>query len=131
MDNDAFTIERHALKVTQPVEVFNGTHRLNCPRSGGRRWGRIDFSKGFSEWWFLSHMDIKVPSEHLQEGKQYSGEIQLAHFYSVPGEIAGVDNEVRDTHDDVRALFASNAYILLLLSSSMLDGTHFHVYGSL
>jgi hypothetical protein len=28
-------------------------------------------------------MDIHVPSEHTQEGKRYSAEIQLAHFYSI------------------------------------------------
>ena len=93
--NDAFTIERHALKVTQPLEEASlGGYRLDCPSSDGRKFGRIDFSKGFSEWWFLSHMDFKVPSEHTQQGKRYSGEVQLAHFYSVSGEVAGVDNQV-------------------------------------
>lgn len=28
-------------------------------------------------------MDVKVPSEHHQEGRRYSAEIQMAHFYSL------------------------------------------------
>jgi hypothetical protein len=36
-----------------------------------------------------------VPSEHTQEGKRYDGELQMYHFYSVSGEEAGVNNEVR------------------------------------
>lgn len=35
-----------------------------------------------------------MPSEHHQEGYQYSAEIQLYHFYSVSGEVARVDNEM-------------------------------------
>lgn len=38
---------------------------------------------GFSDWWYLSHTDIHVPSEHTQEGKRYDAEIQMYHFYSV------------------------------------------------
>lgn len=47
-----------------------------------------------SEWWHLSHIDVHVPSEHTQEGKRYDGELQMYHFYSVSGEVAGVNNEV-------------------------------------
>eukprot|EP00542_Grammatophora_oceanica_P020995 CAMPEP_0194028994 /NCGR_PEP_ID=MMETSP0009_2-20130614/2856_1 /TAXON_ID=210454 /ORGANISM="Grammatophora oceanica, Strain CCMP 410" /LENGTH=525 /DNA_ID=CAMNT_0038668555 /DNA_START=24 /DNA_END=1601 /DNA_ORIENTATION=- len=94
-DQGGFTIEPHTLKITQPTEIVaDGSIRLSCPSEGGRRWGKIDFSKGFSQWWFLSHIDFKVPSEHSQEGKFYSGEIQMAHFYSVTGDEANVDNEM-------------------------------------
>lgn len=93
-EHQSFSIERHALRINQPIERADGDLRLACPRPGGRRWGRIDFSKGFSQWWFLSHIDVKIPSEHTQEGKRYSAEVQMAHFYSVSGDVAGVDNEV-------------------------------------
>jgi len=82
------------LKIVQPIqEMGNDTYRIACSNEG-RRWGRIDFSKGFSHWWHLSHIDFHVPSEHTQEGKRYSGELQMHHFYSVSGEEAGVNNEV-------------------------------------
>jgi hypothetical protein len=94
-DAEAFTIERHALRISQPIETFDNIEddndglvdgvRLKCRISGrGSRFGRIDFSKGFSEWWYLSHIDVRVPSEHTQEGVRYDAEIQLAHFYSIP-----------------------------------------------
>lgn len=103
----AFTVERHALKVTQPIEMVTaemaaeddksveGTYRLACRNDVGRRWGRIDFSRGFSQWWHLSHVDFHVPSEHTQHGVRYDGEIHLYHWYSVSEEEAGVANEVR------------------------------------
>jgi hypothetical protein len=48
--------------------------RIDCNKEGvGRKFGRIDFSKGFSQWWFLSHIDFHTPSEHTQEGKRYDG----------------------------------------------------------
>lgn len=82
---DAFTIERHALKIKQPVEhLDDGTYRTACQVKGlGGKWGKIDFSRGFSQWWLLSHTDIHVPSEHTQQGKRYDGEIQLYHSYSI------------------------------------------------
>jgi len=94
-DSDAFTIERHALRITQPISVFDDFRddkdgvldgvKLECRIEGrGSRFGRIDYSKGFSQWWHLSHIDIHTPSEHTQDGVRYDGEIQLQHFYSVP-----------------------------------------------
>ena len=72
---NAFIIERHGLKMVQPIDYGNGGYenmRLDCDDPDkGRLFGRIDFSKGFSEWWYLSHIDFKVPSEHTQEGKRY------------------------------------------------------------
>lgn len=88
IESDAFTVERHGLRIAQPITVYDdwtndidgvvdGIH-LECRIPGlGSRFGRIDFSKGFSQWWYLSHIDIHVPSEHTQEGKRYDAEIQL------------------------------------------------------
>jgi hypothetical protein len=98
IDGDAFSVERHALRVTQPLDENssdeNGFVRLDCAVPGeGRRWGRLDYSKGFAEWWYLSHIDFHVPSEHTQEGKHYSAEAQMYHYYSEPGLDAGTDNQ--------------------------------------
>lgn len=115
---DAFTIERHALRISQPIEVYDDFLqdldgvpdgvRLMCTKEGrGSRFGRIDFSKGFSHWWHLSHTDIHTPSEHTQEGVRYDAEIQLHHFYSVTADEAGINNEVAtvsifaEAYDDV------------------------------
>lgn len=106
IDSDAFTIERHGLRISQPITVYEDLNndtdgsvdgvRLECRREGiGNRFGRIDYSKGFSHWWYLSHIDVHVPSEHTQEGKRYDAEIQLYHFYSVTAEQAnGTANEM-------------------------------------
>ena len=98
IDADAITVERHALRVTQPVDDElgrAGNLRLDCP-GPPRSFGRIDFSKGFADWWFLSHIDFHVPSEHTQDGKRYSAEAQMYHFYSEEsGNAAGNENEVR------------------------------------
>lgn len=94
VDKDQFTIERFGLRIGQPITVYenivNDTDgvsdgiKLECRIKGyGSRFGRIDFSKGFSDWWYLSHTDIHVPSEHTQEGKRYDAEIQMYHFYSI------------------------------------------------
>jgi hypothetical protein len=94
---DAFTIERHALRITQPITVEdNDDLVMECNKPGvGRKFGRIDFSKGFSQWWFLSHIDLHTPSEHAQEGKRYDAEMQIHHFYSVSAfDAGGVANEL-------------------------------------
>jgi len=94
VEQDQFTIERHGLRIGQPITVYdnivNDTDgvpdgiKLECRIKGrGSRFGRIDFSKGFSDWWYLSHTDVHVPSEHTQEGKRYDAEIQMYHFYSI------------------------------------------------
>ena len=98
ISTDSFTIERHALRVSQPLDEIPddaGNLRLDCVKSGlGRKWGRIDFSEGFSHWWFLSHIDFHVPSEHTMEGHRFSAEAQMYHYYSKSGKQAGIDNEV-------------------------------------
>lgn len=93
---DSFTIERHALRVSQPITVTaDDVAEINCSIEGlDSRFGHIDFSKGFSQWWYLSHIDIHTPSEHTQEGTRYDGELQLHHVYSVNASVAGVDNEL-------------------------------------
>ncbi|GKY92918.1 hypothetical protein MPSEU_000260800 [Mayamaea pseudoterrestris] len=91
---NAFSIERHALKITQPIEPFNNTWRLACEDERGHQFGRIDFSKGFSHWWHLDHTNFKVPSEHTQEGRRYDAEMQLFHFYSASAAEAGVSNQM-------------------------------------
>mmetsp|Transcript_260 Transcript_260/g.575 ORF Transcript_260/g.575 Transcript_260/m.575 type:complete len:592 (-) Transcript_260:193-1968(-) len=106
-NSDAFTIERHALRIAQPITVYDSRQddmdgvpdgvKLECRIEGrGSRFGRIDYSKGFSQWWHLSHIDIHTPSEHTQDGVRYDGEIQLQHFYSVPAWETGtnVNNEM-------------------------------------
>ncbi|EEC49975.1 predicted protein [Phaeodactylum tricornutum CCAP 1055/1] len=105
---NAFSVERHALKVVQPItETTSGEWEIACRDDSGKRFGRIDFSKGFSQWWFLSHMDFHVPSEHTQEGKRYDGELHMYHFYSVTGAEAGIDNEMAsvafflEAYDDI------------------------------
>lgn len=54
---NAFSIERYALKIRQPIERTENGYRLACD---GHRWGRLDYSKGFSNWWWLSHTDFHV-----------------------------------------------------------------------
>ena len=94
IEKNQFTIERHGLRIGQPITVYddmvNDTDgvfdgiKLECRTEGiGSKFGRIDFSKGFSDWWYLSHTDLHVPSEHTQEGKRYDAEIQMYHFYSI------------------------------------------------
>jgi Eukaryotic-type carbonic anhydrase len=96
--SNSIRVDRHALRVIQPMSISSdtGEYEVDCRIVGeGRRFGRIDFSKGFSAWWYLSHIDFHVPSEHTQEGKRYDAELQMYHFYSKTGEEAGIDNEVR------------------------------------
>lgn len=73
-DGVKWSLERHGLRVTQPLDE-NGQNTCDTPAS-------IDFSMGFPNRWNLVHTDIKVPSEHMQDGKRYAAEVQLAHIYS-------------------------------------------------
>jgi hypothetical protein len=66
-DLNAFTIERWGLTIKQPMSLDDkeeGTnlYTIACSQQPGtgRRWGRIDFPKGFSQWWLLSHIDFHV-----------------------------------------------------------------------
>ncbi|GKY93593.1 hypothetical protein MPSEU_000326700 [Mayamaea pseudoterrestris] len=93
---NAFSIERYALQIKQPMEVYDGSYRVACSNNGDHRWAELDYSKGFSNWWWLSHTDFHVPSEHTQEGKRYDAEMQLYHFFSVSGadSKAGVPDQM-------------------------------------
>jgi carbonic anhydrase len=88
---DAVTVERHALRISQPVEKTDGNdYQLACLTQGrGRIFSRLDMSGGFSQWWWLNHVEIHVPSEHTQNGKRYAAEVHMGHFYSAP---PGTDN---------------------------------------
>jgi hypothetical protein len=69
---NAATVERHALRLAQPVERVDGTWRVNCLEQGrGRLSSRLEMSGGFSQWWRLNHLEIHTPSEHTQEGRRY------------------------------------------------------------
>jgi hypothetical protein len=108
-EKNAFVIDRHALRIKQPLEydVKNSSDiyaHIACTeqvsdRSRDRQFGRMDFAEGYPDWWLLSHIDFHVPSEHTQDGKRYSGEIQLYHFYEVDGNIDNIHNEV-SSHAD-------------------------------
>ena len=78
-----FFIQRHALQILQPLST-DGV--LQCENHLGRRFPRLDYSKGFPNWWHLSHTEVTVPSEHTQQGKRYDAEVHLIHFYSVKHE---------------------------------------------
>lgn len=70
----SFSIERHSLRAYQPM-LADGTIDCAVPSS-------IDFSMGFPNPWNLVFTDVKVPSEHTQDGFRYDAEIQLSHIYS-------------------------------------------------
>lgn len=82
---DQFEIARHALKINIPIQS-NGD--IDCVREsdGFRQFPRLDYSKGFPDWWWLDHIEITVPSSHTQEGKRYAAEVILAHFYQIEHE---------------------------------------------
>ncbi|KAG7370840.1 Eukaryotic-type carbonic anhydrase [Nitzschia inconspicua] len=76
-----FKISPHALQIHFPMRS-NGD--IDCADATGRRkYPRLDYSKGFPDWWHLDRTDIKVPSEHTQHGKRYAAEVSLAHFYEL------------------------------------------------
>jgi hypothetical protein len=86
VDNDEsihrnnFLIRRHALQILTPVDEDGELKCFNASLDG-RRYPRIDYSKGFPNFFHLAHTEISVPSQHTQEGKRYDGEVSLAHFY--------------------------------------------------
>jgi hypothetical protein len=76
-----FEINRHALQIYTPMRDDGDIDCSNA--SGERKYPRLDYSKGFPNWWHLDRTDIKVPSEHTQQGKQYAAEVSLSHFYEL------------------------------------------------
>ena len=104
---NAFSIERHALQIHIPT-TDNG--EIACQRKdGSRNFPRLDYSKGFPDWWWLQRTDITLPSHHTQEGVQYAAEVTLAHFYSIDHP----KNHVRLSRFSVRE---SKSIILTLFS---------------
>jgi hypothetical protein len=78
---ESFEISKHALQIHTPMRK-NGD--IDCANAEGERlYPRLDYSKGFPDWWHLDRTDVKVPSEHTQHGKRYAAEISLAHFYEI------------------------------------------------
>jgi len=77
---DQFTIERHALRINVPQRSDGD---IDCIQDGRRRYPRLDYSKGFPDWWWMQRTDIMVPSQHTQEGTQYAAEVALEHFYEI------------------------------------------------
>lgn len=77
-----FSIERHALRLQIPQQADGNIACTNA--QGEQMYPRLDYSKGFPNWWYLDHTTISVPSQHTQEGHQYDAEITLNHFYMIP-----------------------------------------------
>ena len=78
---DQFEIGRSSLTIHTPLQS-NGD--IDCVNSEGeRKFPKLDYSKGFPDWWYLSQTDITVPSEHVQHGKRYAAEVKLSHFYEL------------------------------------------------
>ena len=73
-----FFIKRHALHIMQPL-TENGN--LACAKDDVHQYPRVDYSKGYPNWFHLAHTEITVPSVHTQEGKRYDAEVHLNHFY--------------------------------------------------
>lgn len=83
--SQSFRINRHGLQILTPIDENTG--ELQCQGfTTGRQFPRLDYPNGFKSWWYLSHTDITVPSEHTQAGKRYAAEVHLAHFYSVAND---------------------------------------------
>jgi len=82
MHRNNFLIDRHALQILQPVDD-DGVLQCFNETLGGRIYPKLDYSKGFPDWWNLHHTEISVPSEHTQEGVRYDAEVTLAHFYEI------------------------------------------------
>jgi hypothetical protein len=77
----SFEINRHALQIHTPIRSDGDVDCVN--NANERKYPKLDYSKGFPDWWWLSRTDISVPSQHVQEGKRYAAEVTLAHFYEI------------------------------------------------
>jgi hypothetical protein len=78
---DQFDIMRHALRMNVP-QLPNGD--VDCIDENGLRvYPRLDYSKGFPDYFFMQSMEISVPSQHRQQGKRYAAEVMLYHFYEI------------------------------------------------
>jgi hypothetical protein len=77
---DSFSIERHALRLEMPQQDDG---QIACEEFGERLYPRIDYSKGFPNWWWMQRVEIMAPSNHIQEGHRYPAEVILKHFYEI------------------------------------------------
>jgi hypothetical protein len=80
VNKDTFKILRSSLRINIPITQDG---EIDCvdPVDGERRFPRLDYSKGFPDWWLMDHIDLSVPGHHGQEGKLYPAELTLAHYY--------------------------------------------------
>ena len=86
---NGFSIERHALRLELP-QLPDG--QIACADQFGQRlYPRLDYSKGFPNWWFMQRIEVVAPGAHKQEGIQYAAEVILEHFY----ELDHYKNQVR------------------------------------
>lgn len=76
-----FEIGRSALRLHTPLTNGGDIDCVN--QDGERKFPKLDYSKGFPDWWYLSETSITVPSEHVQHGKRYAAEVKLSHFYEI------------------------------------------------
>lgn len=110
IDNDSavhrnnFLIRRHALQILTPV---NEDGELQCKDDsiGGRVFPRLDVSKGFPDWFFHAFTEISVPSQHTSDGKRFSGEVTMTHFYE----------ESDIPQNQVRMSMQSNRFMTMVL----------------
>lgn len=79
---NSFSITRNSLSIDTPIKS-NGDIDCVDPATGDRKFPKLDYSKGFPDWWYLSRTDITVPSEHYQHGQRYAAEVKLNHFYEI------------------------------------------------
>jgi len=78
---DEFHINRNGLSITTPLTDDDD---IDCVDDiGQRKFPKLDYSKGFPDWWYLDRIDISVPSEHVQHGQRYAAEVKLSHFYEI------------------------------------------------
>mmetsp|Transcript_16507 Transcript_16507/g.23283 ORF Transcript_16507/g.23283 Transcript_16507/m.23283 type:complete len:532 (+) Transcript_16507:109-1704(+) len=70
-----FFIRRDSLQVMMPLDDDGN---LKCRDA---TWPKLDYSKGFPDWWYLDHLEMKVPGEWTQEGKRYDAQITMSQWY--------------------------------------------------
>eukprot|EP00934_Nitzschia_sp_Nitz4_P001807 Nitzschia sp. Nitz4//scaffold177_size45885//17105//21005//NITZ4_007204-RA/size45885-augustus-gene-0.5-mRNA-1//-1//CDS//3329539052//1807//frame0 len=79
--SESFEITRNTLTIHTPI-TDDGD--IDCGEvDGEKKFPKLDYSKGFPDWWYLSQTDISVTSEHTQLGKRYEAEVKLSHFYEI------------------------------------------------
>ena len=97
-----FSIERHALQMHIPTRE-DGT--IDCEENGQRKFPRLDYSKGFPDFWYLARVAVTTPSQHWQENYQYAAELTLDHFYMIPHS----KNEVGSYWNTLQCLLKSRS----------------------